>query len=200
MTVVRIDADRVLVHSPIAASPELLREVASIGPIAFLVAPNRYHHLFVGHWQKAFPDAQVWVAPGVEHKRPDLRIDGVIATGVVAPWSGALDHVGIEGWPMTNEVVFFHRASTTLIATDIALNIGADSPPLTRMAFRLHGTFGRLAPTLLERVAVRDRLAFRRSLEAALAWPFERVVVAHGAVVESQGREALVRGYSWVLG
>jgi hypothetical protein len=99
-----------------------------------------------------------------------------------------------------NEVVFFHRPSATLIASDLAFNIRSSSPPLTRLFFRLGGTFGRLSPSLLERLLVRDRTAFRRSLERILEWPFERVVVAHGDVSEKGGREELVRGYSWLLG
>jgi hypothetical protein len=54
-------------------------------------------------------------------------------------------------------------------------------------------------PTYLERLLVRDRAAARRSLERILAWDFERVVVAHGAVLESGGREALRAAYTWLL-
>jgi len=32
-----------------------------------------------------------------------------------------------------------------------------------------------------------------------LAWDFDRVVVAHGEVLESGGREALRQGYAWLL-
>jgi hypothetical protein len=39
----------------------------------------------------------------------------------------------------------------------------------------------------------------RRSLKPILQRPFERVVVAHGEVVEENGRDQLVRGYAWVL-
>ena len=43
-----------------------------------------------------------------------------------------------------------------------------------------------------------DRAAFRRSLDRVLAWPFERVVVAHGSVKERGGRAELEEGYSWL--
>ena len=39
----------------------------------------------------------------------------------------------------------------------------------------------------------------RPQLERILAWPFERVVVAHGDVSEKGGREEFMRGYAWVL-
>ncbi|MBY0399175.1 hypothetical protein K2X89_02695, partial [Myxococcota bacterium] len=71
---------------------------------------------------------------------------------------------------------------------------------LTRAAFRAMGAYGCLGPTPLERLLVRDRSAFRQSLEHVLGWPFERVVVAHGAVCERDGHARLARGYRWILG
>ncbi|MBW2273682.1 MAG: DUF4336 domain-containing protein [Deltaproteobacteria bacterium] len=200
MTIVRLPGSKLLLHSPIAATPDLVREVKALGPVAYLVAPNRFHHLFVGEWQRACPEASLYVAPGLDSKRADLAVAGVLGDESEPGWKGSVDQVILAGLPFTNEVVFFHRPSATLIATDLAFNVGAGCPPLTRLAFRLGGTLGRLSPTLLERLLVRDRRAFRHSLERVLEWPFERVVVAHGEVSEKGGREELVRGYSWVLG
>jgi hypothetical protein len=200
MTVVRLPGPKLLLHSPVAATEELVREVKALGPVASLVAPNRFHHLFVGEWLQACPKASVYVAPGLDEKRPDLKIAGVLSDEPEPGWAGTIDQVLVSGFPLANEVVFFHRPSTTLIATDLAFNVGSNSPPLTRLAFRLAGAYGRLSPTLLERLFVRDRSAFRRSLQRILEWPFERVVIAHGQVSETGGREEIARGYSWVLG
>ncbi len=199
MTVVRLPGGDLLLHSPIRPMLELVGEVRSLGPIAALVCPNRFHHLFATEWTKACPDAALFVAPGLERKRPDLRIAGVLSETPDALWAGALEQVVIQGLPLTNEVVFFHPASRTLIATDLAFNIGPDHPALTRWVFRLSGAYRRLAPTTLERVLVRDRARFRRSLERILEWPFERVIVAHGTVLEAGGRDELARAFSWVL-
>jgi len=200
MTVVRLPERKLLLHSPIAATSDLVREVTSLGSVAYIVAPNRLHHLFVGEWQQACPEAATYVAPGLEAKRADLSVAGVLAEEPESGWKGTIDQVLLAGFPFANEVVFFHRPSATLIATDLAFNVGACSAPLTRLVFHLSGAYGRLTPTPLERLLVRDRAAFRQSLERILEWPFERVVVAHGEVSEQGGREQLVRGYSWVLG
>ena len=200
MTVVRLPGPRLLLHSPVAAGAELVREVQALGPVAYLVAPNRFHHLFVGEWQQACPEASVYVAPGLERKRPDLRGAATLTNEPEPDWAGTIDQVLVSGLPLANEVVFFHRPSATLVASDLAFNVGSSSPPLTRLAFRLGGAYGHLSPTLLDRLFVRDRSAFGRSLARILDWPFERVVVAHGRVSESGGREELARGYSWVLG
>lgn len=199
MTVVRLPGGRLFLHSPIAVTDELVRALEELGDVAYLVAPNLFHHLYIGPWREFFPDASVYVAPGLDEKRADLEIAGVLADQPEPVWSDTIDQVLVDGLPFTNEVVFFHRPSATLIATDLAFNVGPTSAPLTRLVFRLSRAYGRLTPTLLERLLVRDANAFRGSLERILDWPFERVVVAHGQVSESGGRDELVRGYSWLL-
>ena len=164
MTVVRLPGPRLLLHSPIPAAPELVREVEQLGPVTFLVAPNCMHHLYVAEWQQACPDASLYVAPGLDRKRPDLEGASVLGDAPEPAWADTIDQTFVSGFPMANEIVFFHRPSATLIATDIAFNYGASSPALTRLLFRLGRTYGRLSPTVLERVLVRDRPAFRRSL------------------------------------
>ena len=101
---------------------------------------------------------------------------------------------------MVNETVFFHPSSGTLVLSDLAFNLGPEAPPFTRVLFRLIGGYGRLSPTAMERLMVRDRVAFSQSLRRILAWPFGRVVVAHGNIKESGGREELAANYAWALG
>ncbi|MBY0401821.1 DUF4336 domain-containing protein, partial [Myxococcota bacterium] len=87
MSVVRLAGGDLLLHSPVAATPELVREVAALGRVAHLVAPNRLHHLFVGEWKRRFPDAAIHVAPGLERKRADLPIDSVLGDRSDPSWS-----------------------------------------------------------------------------------------------------------------
>ena len=199
MTVVRLPDSTLWLHSPVAATSGLVRQVEEQGKPAHLVAPNRFHHLFVSSWKQHFPDACVYVAPGLAAKRSDLVIARVLGVKPEAVWSEAIEQIFLKGLPLANETVFFHRPSSTLIASDLAFNIGSEKPFSTRLAFRLGGAYGRLSPTRLEKLMVRDRLAFRSSLQAILEWPFERVIMAHGEVVEKNGKEKLASGYAWLL-
>ena len=199
MTVLGLPGSRLLLHSPVHRTPELAAEVEKLGTPAFIVAPNRFHHLYAGEWRDAYPDSRLYVAPGLETKRKDLRITGVLDAAPAPEWADTIDQVRVEGFPLANEVVLFHRPSGTVVASDLLFNITESSPPLTRFAMRLSGAYGRPSSTLLERFFVRDRAAFRRSLEKILAWPIRRIVLAHGEVVESDARGALERAYSWVL-
>lgn len=199
MTVVRLPDGTLFVHSPVTLTPSLQREIEALGEVRHLVAPNKLHHLYVGDWIKAFPEATFYAPTGLAEKRGDLNCQNVLGDKAEQGWAGTIDQVVLAGFPFASEVDFYHRPTQTLIATDLAFNVGESSPPLTRAFFHLARTYGRLSPTPLERVLVRDRTAFRRSLDRILEWPFERVIVSHGDISESGGREQLKQGYAWVF-
>jgi hypothetical protein len=199
MTVIRLTNGSLLLHSPVQLDTELRRELDAIGRVRFTVAPNRVHHLYAGEVAKAYPEARLWVAPGLERKRPDLVFAGVLGDDAPTEWKDEVDQVFFRGRPYENEVVFFHRASRTLIMCDLAFNFGPRAAAPTRVLMRLLRSYGRFGPSKLDPWLIRDRTAARQSMERILAWDFDRVVVAHGDVLERGGREALRQGYSWLL-
>lgn len=199
MTVIRLADGKLLLHSPVALSVGLRQELDAIGSVSYVVAPNRLHHLYAGDVARAYPGAKLWVAPGLEQKRPDLVIEAVLGDVAPAAWHGELEQVFFRGRPYENEVAFFHRASRTLILCDLAFNFGASAPPITRLLMKLLRSYGKLGPTTLDPLLIRDRDAARESLQRILAWDFDRIVVAHGDVLETGGHEILRKGYSWLL-
>jgi hypothetical protein len=200
MTVIRLADGSLLLHSAVALDPELRNELDSIGRVRFAVVPNRVHHLYAGEVGGAYPDVRLWVAPGIEIKRPDLEFVGVLGDEAPAEWKDEVDQVFFRGRPYENEVVFLHRASLTLIMCDLAFNFGPRAAAPVRLLMRLLRSYGRFGPSKLDPLLIRDRRAARQSLERILAWDFDRVVIAHGDVLESGGRDALRGGYSWLLG
>lgn len=199
MTVAGLDDGSLVLHSPVPADPKLVEQVEELGSVAWLVAPNRFHHLYVADWQRACPEARLLVAPGLETKRSDLTPHGILPADAPTEWQGTLDSALIEGMPLLNEVVLLHRPSRTLVVTDLAFNVGPEAPWATRLAFRLIGRYDSFGPTLLERFATRNRDAARESLERVLEWPFDRIVVSHGEILETGGPEQLAAGYRWLL-
>src|SRR5690349_23175602 len=75
MTVLRLGDGSLLIHSPVAFTPERRAAVEALGPVAHLYAPNLFHHLRLGEWSAVFPTARVHAPRGLAKKRPDLRID-----------------------------------------------------------------------------------------------------------------------------
>ena len=198
MTVIRLADGSVLLHSPVVLDDRLRAELDAVGTVRFAVAPNRVHHLYAGRVRDAYPDARLWLGPGLERKRPDLAYVAVLGDEAPLEWRGQVDQVFFRGRPYENEVVFFHRASRTLVLCDLAFNFGPRAARPTRWLMRLIGSYGRFGPSTLDPWLIRDRVAARASLARILAWDFDRVVVAHGEVLEQGGREALRRGYAWL--
>jgi hypothetical protein len=199
MSVMRLADGSLLLHSPVALDPALRLELDALGPVRYAVAPNRVHHLYAGDVAKAYPGARLWIAPGLERKRPDLVHEGVLGDEAPPEWRGQVDQVFQRGRPFENEVVLCHRKSRTLLICDIAFNFRESAHWLTRLLMRLVRSYGTFGPSKLDAMLIRDRVAARASMEKILALDFDRVVVAHGDVVESGGREALRRGYAWLL-
>jgi len=199
MTVIRISGGRLLLHSPVTLDAALRADLDAIGRVLYAVAPNRVHHLHAGEVAQAYPDARLWVGPGLERKRPDLRFVALLGDEPPEEWRDEVGQVFFRGRPYENEVVFFHRASRTLILCDLAFNFGPRTATPTRLLMKLFRSYGRFGPSKLDPLLIRDREAARDSLERILDWDFDRVVVAHGEVLESGGHEALREGYAWLL-
>ena len=199
MTVIRLAGDRLLLHSPVALDAGLRAQLDAVGQVRYAVAPNRVHHLYAGQVAEHYPGARLWVGPGLDRKRPDLVFEAIL--GDVAPeeWRGEVEQVFFRGRPFENEVAFFHRASRTLILCDLAFNFGPHTAAPTRLLMKLLRSYGRLGPTTLDPWLIRDRRAARESLQRILAWDFDRVIVAHGDVLDSGGHEILRQGYAWLL-
>lgn len=190
MVVVRLPDGSLVLVSPIPMDDALAAEVAALGPVRYLVGPNLLHHLSLGPARERFPDATLYGAPGLAAKRSDLPFDGEIAG---APWGDALGAHLVAGAPRINEVVLHHAASSTLITTDLLFNIRTPANRRTAVVLAIAGTRGRLARSREWMFLVKDRAAFDRSLDRVLALPFERVLMAHGDLVESDGRAEMAR-------
>jgi hypothetical protein len=88
-----------------------------------------------------------------------------------------------------SEVVFFHPASATLVLTDLATNLVGFRRLYDRIFWRLSGMSTGLGPPRnSRRLFLRDADRARERLRAILRWPFERIVVAHGEIVERDAR------------
>jgi len=195
MTVVRLPGGGLWVHSPIPRTDALQAAVAALGPVEFLVAPNLMHHLYAGDWAQAFPEARLYVAPGLPAKRPDLTPAGT--TDRPGPWGDVLEALPLEGQPRMGETTFFHGPSRTLVAADLIHSL-----PSTNHAWtRVYAWMARLEATpcvdLPVRMLTADRSAARRSVDAMIARAPERLVVAHGPPVAADGAEVLRRAWSW---
>jgi hypothetical protein len=205
MTVLRLADGGLWLHSPTRHTPALEAALAPLGPVRHLVAPNTAHWAHVSPWQKAFPNAKLWAAPGVvERARGQdvhLRAAGVLGDSPPADWDGQIEHAVFSG-PGLIEVAFHHRASRTLVLTDVvqAMRSG-DLPLATRLFSTVVGSAAPegATPAHIKLVLNRRRPANRAAAERLLALGPERVVFAHGAFYVQDGAARLRRALDWLL-
>ncbi|MES2015251.1 MAG: DUF4336 domain-containing protein [Pseudomonadota bacterium] len=193
MTVVRLAGGKLWLHSPVPLSTALRAQLDALGEVAYIVAPCKFHHLYLSACAAAYPAAQLFGAPGLDRKRPDVA--GLRTLGPVAEpaWQQDLEQLQVRGLPIGNEVVWYHAASRTLILTDLCQFWQGPLPLLAVLYATLTGVRKRLAVPFSVRLMVKDKAALADSARQILQWPFERVVMAHNAIVEHDAHAATTR-------
>ena len=199
MTVVRLSDGGLLVHSPLDPVPPLRAEIDALGPVRYVVSPNKLHHLFLTAFLEAYPSARLFAPPGLAGKRPDLRVDGLLQDAPDPAWAADLDQTVVRGSRVMEEVVFFHAASRTLIVADLCEHFGPWSPRLTRLVARLGNMYAKPRMPPDWQLSFRNRRATRASFQRVLSWDFDRVILAHGALLERDAHEIFRRAYAWAL-
>ena len=130
MTIVRREG-KLALHSVVPLTEELLTAVSSLGEVGWLIAPNLQHWLFLPPWLEAFPHATVALVPEAlgesledklpclaDHKGPVVQLGNPEVMMRLAAETGLTGHM-LEGAPLSlNEFLFYHGASSTLVASD----------------------------------------------------------------------------------
>lgn len=197
-TLVRLANDRLWMHSPGPLDDEAVAAIGRLGEVAAVVAPNTMHNLFIDPALRAFPGARLFASPGLMARKK--RFAGAERLTEVPPplWNGVLDQHAVAGMPRVQEVVFFHRASRTLILTDFCFNVVRSPSRFTRIGMRINGAYGKFGPSRLARALMKDKRAVKSSVEHILEWDFERIFVTHGDVVPAHGKEALRAAFAFL--
>ncbi len=205
-TVVRLRDGGLWVHSPTLMTEELRAELQALGPVRHLIAPNWIHYAYIGQWQVAFPGALTWAAPGVRDRAArrgmEMHFDHDLGPEAPPDWAGQIDQLIVEGSEVHREAVFFHRASRTLILTDLIENFEPGKLPWwMRIAARLAGIRdpdGQM-PRDMRMTFAGHRDQLRAAVERMIGWGPERVILAHGRWYECGGVAELRRAFRFVL-
>ncbi len=151
MTIVRLAAGGLLVYAPVAPTVECLRLVRELtaqhGDVKYIILPTTSgleHKVFVGPFARAFPTAQVFVAPNQWSFPVNLplawlglpwgRTKALPAKSGDAPFGDEFDYdllgpIGL-GLGAFAEVAMLHRSSKTLLLTDAIVTIPATPPEI----------------------------------------------------------------------
>ncbi len=202
MAVIRLSDGGLFVWSPIALSDSLRSAIDALGPVCHLVSPNALHHLFLDEWKSAYPAARLYASPKLRRKRKDLVFDAELDDAPEPEWTADIDQVALHGSFALTEIVFFHRASRTVLFADLIQNFPRDWFRGWRgVLARLGGIVAPNAGAPRDwRTSFLNRRAARTVLSKVLAWPIERVLFAHGDLPATDAAGFVRRAFGWLLG
>ncbi len=200
MTIVRLESGKLWIHSPVAPTPNRIDALKRLGPVSFIIAPNRIHSLGVNPFKVKFPNAEVWVSPNFPESHKDIEADSVFGSDTNPEWGDEIEYHIFAGSFYLDEVVFFHKKSRTLIVTDIIQkHVTAKDPWFWRQVKHLAGVLGKEGGVSLDlKASFTDRSLAGKSKEKVLSWDFDRLVISHGYCVNKNAKSIVENCLSWI--
>lgn len=201
MTVIELPNKKLWIHSPSKITDLLLEDIAALGEPAYLVSPNKIHHLYLKEWEEIFPRALLYAPPGLVQKRRDIDFDRELVDAPEKEWAMEIDQLIFRGSPAMEEVVFFHRPSGTLILADLIENFPAGHFRGIRKAIaKMTGIVSPDGKTPLD-----WRLTFlfgknkaRKSVDKMLAWQPKKIIIAHGECIDENAAQFVEKSFRWM--
>jgi hypothetical protein len=183
---IRLSSGKLVIHSTAAFSEENAAEIRQLGEPGWILDPTNFHDTYALQGAATFPEIPYFAPEGFPAARKAK------AHSLVEPpaeWEEEIDVIPILGMPMTNEQVFFHRESKTLIVADLLFNLPSDIDGFTKASVKLiSGIREYPGNSRMFRLMIRDREAFESSLQQILSLDFSRVIVGHGLPVETDAK------------
>lgn len=199
MTIIKLE-NHLWVHSPVSVTEDLAGQISEIGHVRYIIAPNKSHHTFLPEWQQRYSDARFYAAPGLAEKRPDINFEEQLTENARFEWSPDIAHEVFGENRASNEVVFFHHKSRTLILTDLIVNIRTNNFNLVQKAIAKFEniTYPNGSTPRMYRWAMKSKKPAKRVLQKMLEWDPERVIISHGEWFRENGRAELEKRLSWI--
>ena len=189
VTLLRLRDGRMIIHSTARFTGQDVAAIRRFGQPVWLVEATLMHDTFAKEGHQVFPDLRYLAPEGF------AEASGISTTSLCPPpsdWTGEIDVFKIDG-VRSNEHALFHRRSRTLVVADLFFSFARDIQGwprfFVRHLMRLPRLFG--VSAFFHLFAVRDKEAFRHSVNALLDLDFERLVVAHSEPVDEEAKRAV---------
>lgn len=203
MTVLRLEGGALMLHSPVACTPELKAALADLGTVRHILAPTTAHWTYLPEWQQAYPETTTWAVPGLRDRaqvrKAGVRIDDDLQDLAPAAWRNEVEQGLLRGGNLFCESYLFHKTNRTLILCDAIQNLEpAKLPPITRSVARLAGgtdaTTAHHVRTALRLGGAQTTIAIQRMIDLNP----ERVLFAHGVPFDEDAARKLRNAFRWI--
>ncbi|KLO12377.1 hypothetical protein SCHPADRAFT_941286 [Schizopora paradoxa] len=187
------------------------KKLEELGDVKYIVGPDAVHNLYLPEYKSAYPAASLIGVVG-HLTKPNLaslstsfvgvygRDDASDASKFGYTKDNEIEAVYFSGFK-NQDVAFLHRASRTLIVADLLLNLPAKeqySAPGSGSPNSLVGN-GLKPGTWYHRWMIgtqaADKKAMQRDAKTVAGWDFDRIIMCHGDVIETEGKKAWTETY-----
>lgn len=189
VTLIRLRSGKLVIHSTAPFTKKDVAAILALGEPGWLLDGILRHDTFAQEGRAAFP--------GIPYLAPEGFSEVVgFPTQLIVPapveWDDELLALEIQGAPVARDTALLHVPSRTLILTELIFNFGDHEPLWTELLLRV-AVGGEHHPGMSRpfKAGVKDEAAFKSSLAEILSWDFDRVIVGHGDVIESDGKAKL---------
>ena len=182
MTIIRHEGE-LWIHSPLP-DDGWYGAASKLGQVRWLVAPNCLHYLFMDAAAGHFKEALVAAPAALRAKRPELAIDYELEDEAPDNWPKSISSISVCGAGKIAEHLFYDSESRSLLVTDLVFNNERGVNWVTRAILAIFAPSGRVSRSLEWKFLVKDRTAFEGSLSGLSTLKLERIIPAHGRVIE----------------
>lgn len=200
MTVVRIEDDGLLLHSPCNIDHETKQELDKLGKVRYIVAPGSHHYDHIESAQSAFKSAETLICPGIELKRPGLKFDYFLGDRPDRRLESEFEQLLIRGNRLIWEVVFLHKPSKTLILVDTVEHITEKTAYINlyivflwKYVFRM---WRKPRPSPSYQIGWKNRDAATMCFKEILKWDFDKLIFSHGDLPDKDVKELLSEAWN----
>jgi hypothetical protein len=225
---VRLQTGNLAVFSPVTLTDKVRAHLQTLGPVAYITAPDIEHHIHLSSWSAAYPNAHIIGPEGLPEKRAKangsdksvtlLNFGTIFAKKgkenikVTEEFDREFDYEFIEAHP-NKEIVFHHKPSRTLIEADLLFNLPAKEQYSKTNIDPSSGIFTKLAATLQSAQGTAiwqkrilwyafsssDRPSFNKSIQKIESWDFVNIVPCHGDSWVGDGKGVFQKVMQWHL-
>ena len=237
----RLQSGAVAVFSPVALTDDVKRKVAELGEVKYIAALDAevhlpfstlppfphsnkatQHHIFLGPWHQAYPNAQVLGPETLPEKRAKQKNENVPfafvfskakpITSISPEFDAEFDWEYVPAH-VNKELVFHHKPTRSLITADLMFNLPATEQfsrtgvqPNSGILTKIFGALTNTKGTAIWQqrmiwygTSASDRPGFAQSVARINKWGFERIIPCHGDVIEGNGKGIFEKVFKWHL-
>ncbi|KAG1868459.1 hypothetical protein F4604DRAFT_1775651 [Suillus subluteus] len=191
-TAIKLQQGGVWVLASTPLTQDTRNKIDELGEVKYIIGADAVHHLFLGEFKRAYPNAKLIGVEGAIGNMSDksLRFDGLWGRdppGTNYGFEDEIKHCYFSGF-RNEDVAFLHTPSKSLIEADLLLNLPANEQ-YSKSSSSVYGTIK--PDSWFHRAIIKSTTtnaeAMRRDATTVANWDFDRIIPCHGDVIETDG-------------